>query len=438
MGVLKKGRLHCRTIDFSRPTITGGDTWVVKHMNNTPTEGIYGYSAYNIWTDGTNIYYSYGQAHYVLNGDTWETKALKGLATLYGDHIWTDGTNIYYSRNEEEQYVLNGDTWEPKTWHGLTDVEGKDIWTDGTNIYYSNDDKHYVLNGDTWEHKTWHGLTDVKGKDIWTDGTNIYYSAFFANILDIFRENRVLNGDTWVEKTWNEQPYSLNGSSIWTDGTNIYYSGSSNHYVLNGDTWVKKTWGGSTVFLGSSIWTDGTNIYHTDTPDVHYVLTTSEPPEPIDPQSFMAGWHVGQLIAAMKGDLNELVTCLTFTSEQPFSISVNNSEKNWNGALYYSTDTRRWSEWNGTTTIPSRISGDKHKVYMRGINNTVITGDTNDNNWVLNNTNGANIYCSGNIETLLDWRTVAKGKHPSMDLACFRSLFSLCDSLVSAPDLPAI
>ena len=61
-----------------------------------------------IWSDGTNIYYSYGTNQYVLNGDTWEAKTWNGLTKFYASGIWTDGTNIYYSYNTE-QYILQKD-----------------------------------------------------------------------------------------------------------------------------------------------------------------------------------------------------------------------------------------------------------------------------------------------------------------------------------------
>ena len=77
-----------------------------------------------------------------------------GGAEFSGTNVWTDGTNTYYS-NGNTQYVLKGKAWEKKTWNGFTKIYGNSIWTDGTNIYYSN---KYVLNGDTWEEKTWNGL----------------------------------------------------------------------------------------------------------------------------------------------------------------------------------------------------------------------------------------------------------------------------------------
>ena len=185
-------------------------------------------------------------------------KTWNGLTSFNGDNVWTDGTNIYYS-SYDEQYVLNGDTWETKTWNGLTNFYGSDVWTDGTNTYYSSYDEQYVLNGDTWETKTWNGSTSFSGSYIWTDGTNTYWSYKTAQY--------VLNGNAWIQKTWdgltvNELTY-FDAADIWTDGNYVYFSNQSYHqYVLNGNKWEKKTWNGSSEFYGNRIWTDGTNYYY--------------------------------------------------------------------------------------------------------------------------------------------------------------------------------
>ena len=232
------------------------------------------------WTDGTNIYSSYGyneldfgpsNCHYVLNGDTWEETSWNGISSFQGYNVWTDGTNIYYSYGTYDssywtgddgtygQYVLNGDTWEDKTWNGVNPSSGLCIWTDGTNIYYSDyiyTDSyhyvHYVLNGDTWEEKAWNGLTSFDGSGVWSDGTSIYYSDGSTHY--------VLNGDTWEEKAWymTDGSTGFHGGNVWTDGTNIYCSIGSNKYVLNGVSWEIKNWNIDNV---GGIWTDGKNIY---------------------------------------------------------------------------------------------------------------------------------------------------------------------------------
>jgi hypothetical protein len=39
---------------------------------------------------------------------------------------------------------------------------------------------------------------------------------------------------------------------------------------------------------------------------------------------------------------------LTFSAQKPFTIATANATRNWNGTLYYSTDTENWNEWNGS------------------------------------------------------------------------------------------
>ena len=161
---------------------------------------------------------------------TLTAKTWTGLTNLNGDNIWTDGTNTYYS-SDSIQYVLNGNTWEPKTWNGLTNFYGNNVWTDGTNTYYSNDDADcgsagdYILNGNTWEEKTWNGLTNFYGNDVWTDGINTYYSNY--------SKQYVLKGNTWEPKTWNGLTSFFDVNHIWTDGTNTYYSNGSAQYVFS-------------------------------------------------------------------------------------------------------------------------------------------------------------------------------------------------------------
>ena len=105
--------------------------------------------------------------------------------------------------------------------------------------------------------------------------------------------------------------------------------------------------------------------------------------------------------------------------------------KGWNGTLYYSTDVKTWTEWNG-----SQISSENGKLYLRGTGNTKITGSdySGEYRWILS---GSDIACTGNIENLLDYETVAKVEHPTMADECYSSMFFGCTSLTAAPELPA-
>jgi hypothetical protein len=224
--------------------------------NILPTKwsGLTEFNGVNIWSDGSNIYYSNDTKQYVLNGDTWEPKVWKGRPKFQGRNIWSHGGNTYLAIGYGDDYVLNGDIWEPKTWNGVGTNEfyGEDVWSDGTNIYYSYGYTQYVLNGDTWEQKTWGGTIRVYGRYIWSDGKNIYYS----NVNNQY----VLNNDTWEYKNW-EGLKSFEGWNVWSDGTDIYYSSGSTQYVLNDITWESKTWNGITGFDGRDMWSDGTKFY---------------------------------------------------------------------------------------------------------------------------------------------------------------------------------
>ena len=122
---------------------------------------------------------------------------------------------------------------------------------------------------------------------------------------------------------------------------------------------------------------------------------------------------------------------LTFSSAEPFTIGVNNATKNWDGTLYYSTDTTTWSEWNGTAAIASAEHEGEQRIYMSGSGNSVIT---DGNKWLFT---GSNIACTGNIENLLDYEIVSNGEHPVMGEYCYRSMFNGCTALTTAPELPA-
>ena len=161
--------------------------------------------------------------------DNWSAKTWNGMNQFSGTYIWTDGTDIYYSYNKN-QYVLDRETsaWQPKTWSGLTNFSGSYIWTNGTDIYYSDGSNQYVLDKatSTWSTKSWSGLTSFSGGDIWTDSTVIYYS----NDSDQYVLDKATS--TWQPKSWMVEINFNSGDKFWTDGTDIYYSNGSRHYVL--------------------------------------------------------------------------------------------------------------------------------------------------------------------------------------------------------------
>lgn len=139
--------------------------------------------------------------------------------------------------------------------------------------------------------------------------------------------------------------------------------------------------------------------------------------------------------AEQSGDVLQIDTpaeqYLTFSSPSSFTLATANTAKNWDGTLEYSADTESWSEWDGTTTLSAEADDGSYYLYLRGTDNTVITGG-NNRQFVLT---GNSISCLGNTETLLDYSTVISGSHPTAAARCFQRLFYNCTSLISAPSV---
>lgn len=123
--------------------------------------------------------------------------------------------------------------------------------------------------------------------------------------------------------------------------------------------------------------------------------------------------------------------CLTFSSPSAFSISV--ASPGWDGTMEYSTDKSTWATWDGAQ-ISATDNGGTYSLDVRGTGNTKVTDTDDIHKWTLT---GSNIACEGNIESLLDYATVASGSHPTMASGCYRSMFRGCTSLTTAPSLPA-
>ena len=123
---------------------------------------------------------------------------------------------------------------------------------------------------------------------------------------------------------------------------------------------------------------------------------------------------------------------LSFLGNEDFTLKTNNTTKNWDGTLEYSTDATNWNTWDGT-----EISSAGGKLYLRGTGNTKITGNSNNYRFVFTGTSALKIACEGNIENLLDYETVSAGGHPTMAENCYANIFNGCTSLTTAPALPA-
>ena len=125
---------------------------------------------------------------------------------------------------------------------------------------------------------------------------------------------------------------------------------------------------------------------------------------------------------------------LTFSSPKNFTLKVNNATKNWDGTLEFFAYDKTWTTWDGTTILSAVADDGEYFLYLRGTENTKITGNSSNKNWIIT---GTDIKCIGNIENLLDYATVASGKHPTMAQYCYYHMFSGCTALTHAPALPA-
>ena len=267
--------------DGSMATVTAtAPGWVNKTWDGfNPDDGN------QIWSDGTNTYFSYYDSQYVLNGEAWEPMSWFGMEYFSGQYIWTDGTDIYYS-SYDEQYVLDKEShrWDPVEWSGYGGFSGEYVWTDGAHAYLSFGSLHFVLReGFAWEQKEWSGITEgFYARNIWTDGTNIYctttdYLSGGWDPTSIMNRTYVLVDGSWVRQTMSGNRIG-DATYAWSDGTNVYYNDSTYSgvemlisYVLKGDSWETKKWAGYTPYRGTSIWNHNGVTYCSEH-DSNYVL----------------------------------------------------------------------------------------------------------------------------------------------------------------------
>ena len=126
-----------------------------------------------------------------------------------------------------------------------------------------------------------------------------------------------------------------------------------------------------------------------------------------------------------------VVSPLCFTAEEANStvaMKANGSAPT--VSLEYSTDGNTWSPFVvGTTTVTLANIGDKMYVRATSEGNAGMgTSSSNYNQFLMM----GKISASGNVNTLLDQNGNATLKN-----YCYSYLFSGCESLTSAPDLPA-
>lgn len=156
-----------------------------------------------------------------------------------------------------------------------------------------------------------------------------------------------------------------------------------------------------------SISANGTGIDVTNYASVNVSVTSSTPP------------------------VEGLSNALEFRSPSSFTLRSSQYEKTWDGVLEWTDGTKPWATWSSVYTTLTASNG---VLYLRGTGNTHLGSATVSGAFKLT---GTDISCNGNIETLLDYETVAKGLHPSMAQSCYHYLFKGCSGLISAPAFPA-
>jgi hypothetical protein len=107
--------------------------------------------------------------------------------------------------------------------------------------------------------------------------------------------------------------------------------------------------------------------------------------------------------------------------------------------LEYSTDDgRTWTTWSLASSGTPIQSGVNHTLKFRGTGNTKITGESQSAGaWKITPAGTNIVSLSGNIETLLDYMTVAAGLHPPMAAWCFAGMFYANSWLDSCASMPA-
>lgn len=158
-----------------------------------------------VWKDGEHIYLSllwstYDEQYELING-LWTPKTWNGLTSFDRTNIWTDGTDIYYSKSSN-QYVLDRatSTWLTKTWYGLSSVNGIYVWTDGKDTYYSNGaNDQYILDKSsyTWNQITWNiDESIIRGSLIW----NIFDDIYLSNGVNQYQLSKTSSDEIFFEK----------------------------------------------------------------------------------------------------------------------------------------------------------------------------------------------------------------------------------------------
>lgn len=195
--------------------------------------GAFSFSGNQVFTIDNVSYVVKSNRVYRLFGDTW------GLVNIYvngsidndfiqdGSNLWTDGTDYYYSK-DGTSYEVEADIVSirlvDKTWN-INVRSGLYVWNDDTDTYYSNGSAQYKLDNGSWVSVSWSGANPSMPQYIWKFGSHIFYS-YGEDQYSIDTSTHTLTPITWNGLS------IFNGTSVWNDGYDVYYDAGTSHYYL--------------------------------------------------------------------------------------------------------------------------------------------------------------------------------------------------------------
>lgn len=306
----------------------------------------------------------------------------------------------------------------------------------------------YGSTADTYNRTRWqnsiYALADIPAARVCVGTASGYRVAASGVVFDI--SYPILYNATAIDATKNGSNMYLSYPSVNFSSTHSIASGAAKKTIylvgtLNGSSFTIN----STVFTTAvptadnglyyiplGVMSSATVGYFYPRPEVYafsggaFQQTSSEV---VALQATVAGKPgLADVQALIEAELQKYLGHLTFSNISSISVT----DPVWNGTMYISRNGENWSEWDGA----SFASGSDHMIYLRGSGNTKVSSQGHSFSFEAYDSN-AGVTCEGNIETLLDAQTVAKGIHPAMASNCYRHMFSGCTSLAVAPSLPA-
>lgn len=193
--------------------------------------------SYNIWTDGTNILYTYnGVTKNLLTGDevVWNGENIP----QYGMYIWMGGGEIFYSDSDNsEQYVYNSSTneWEINTNFNDLDVDARRIWIDKDNDIFLTSEGYYKNYQYDSSSRTFNVATffDSLGnilntqdfyKSVWIDNDIYFYDI---DELIIYKKTSTFTWEKFIENYNPDYKGFFVSPEIGWCVMSDYYSGST-------------------------------------------------------------------------------------------------------------------------------------------------------------------------------------------------------------------